>query len=696
MGNGSSTHCRGSTERMFCCVGDDKKRGAVLDFEDAGAVRTEKVATLDAAVNSQMRQEQQARARMFQQISDKDKQIENLNKSLKALNSQQVAPEKDSQVAELEAQVKQLRDLHQSQAKREQVSNQSKKSAAEAQRIAELETTVKVTAAAKAAVEADAAAKEQQIALLTAETVAVSVVKAQAAIEKAVLEKERQTAEQAVLARETQIAALELKLSTASETVAKKEAVQKEAVKKAANDALAKLEADLAVQARQKAAAEQEVTAKEAQIALLELQVLKKEDLESQLLVKVREKFQAENKAAANEKLMEEQMEARVAAQQAAEAKEARIQELQQQVAEMEQLEAELVKLATVRSDENNRIAELEAEVQAKVQAKVVLEASHLQKDQRIASLDSSIHKLEAELEAGKQAQAELDLDNLSALALQAENDKQGQMVSKLSAQVRDLEKEREARLLAEQQCAQKTELVEELEAQLQSAAAFMHTRSGSQEEGPRSPKSRGLLAKVFTIFDADGNHLMDENELLEVGMFVWGPEFDREVAHDMFVALDTDHDGMISIEEFVSPTEQTDQLTKALSGGQFDSAMKDEHIEQAMADARKQVLVKAQRHTERVDRMRDLFAGFDTNGDGRLSHTELYQIGMVLHADEDLAWTTQRNMALMDSMDKDRDGLIDVDEFLFYYKSVIYDVDDEQFELGLETFESVIEVEQL
>ena len=83
----------------------------------------------------------------------------------------------------------------------------------------------------------------------------------------------------------------------------------------------------------------------------------------------------------------------------------------------------------------------------------------------------------------------------MSALALQAENDKQGQMVSQLSAQVRDLEKEREARLLAEQQCAQKTELVEELEAQLQSAA-FMHTSSDSQR-GPGSPKSRGLLAKV-------------------------------------------------------------------------------------------------------------------------------------------------------------------------------------------------------
>ena len=392
--------------RMFCCVGDDKKRGAVLDFEDAGAVRTEKVATLDAAVNSQMRQEQQARARMFQQISDKDKQIANLNKSLKALNSQQVAPEKDSQIAELEAQIKQLRDLHQSQAKREQVNKQPKKSAAEAQRIAELEKTVKATAAAKAAVEADAAAKEQKIAFLTAETEAASAVKAQAAIEKAVLEKERQTAEQAVLARETQIAALELKLSKASETVAKKEAVQKQAVKKAANDALAKLEADLAIQARQKAAAEQEVTAKEAQIALLELQVLKKQDLESELIVKVREKFHADNEAAANRKLLEEQMEARVAAQQEAETKEARILALQEQVAEMSLLEAELVKLASNRSsDENNRIAELEAEVQAKAQAKVVLEASHLQKDERIALLDSSIHKLEAELEAGKQVQ---------------------------------------------------------------------------------------------------------------------------------------------------------------------------------------------------------------------------------------------------------------------------------------------------
>lgn len=36
----------------------------------------------------------------------------------------------------------------------------------------------------------------------------------------------------------------------------------------------------------------------------------------------------------------------------------------------------------------------------------------------------------------------------------------------------------------------------------------------------------------------------------IAVGIFVWGPEFDREVAHDMFVALDTDHNGVISIEE--------------------------------------------------------------------------------------------------------------------------------------------------
>lgn len=40
--------------------------------------------------------------------------------------------------------------------------------------------------------------------------------------------------------------------------------------------------------------------------------------------------------------------------------------------------------------------------------------------------------------------------------------------------------------------------------------------------------------------------------------------------------------------------------------------------------------------------------------------------------------------------MSQDGSGFIEIEEFLRYYKSVIYDVSDERFELGLQTFQKI------
>jgi hypothetical protein len=84
-------------------------------------------------------------------------------------------------------------------------------------------------------------------------------------------------------------------------------------------------------------------------------------------------------------------------------------------------------------------------------------------------------------------------------LLIQAANDKQAQMLSSLESQVRQLEKEREARVLAEEQCAARTEQVLQLEAQLKSATAFMKSPSevASGHHIPRSAEDRTFLSKV-------------------------------------------------------------------------------------------------------------------------------------------------------------------------------------------------------
>eukprot|EP00658_Telonema_sp_P-2_P060949 TRINITY_DN4971_c0_g1_i2.p1 TRINITY_DN4971_c0_g1~~TRINITY_DN4971_c0_g1_i2.p1 ORF type:complete len:419 (+),score=179.62 TRINITY_DN4971_c0_g1_i2:71-1327(+) len=309
-------------------------------------------------------------------------------------------------------------------------------------------------------------------------------------------------------------------------------------------------------------------------------------------------------------------------------------------------------------------------------------------KDKEISFLQAEVNKLkDSVMDTTTMAEEAMEHSNdaEAVMAMQAEIEGSSKRIEHLQGQLDELEKEKSARVKAESKVAEKAQEVAVLEAQL---AAI-----GSQnlENNERVPAEKvGFLAKVFAIFDRDGNHYIDEDELLEIGTFVWGESWTRAMCSDMFEKVDRDKDGKITLEEFIAGHELTRDLLEGFTGDDFDTTMKDEHIMVAMDRARQEVLRKMKRHKQRTHRMKEIFDKFDVDGDGRLSHKELYGVGMALHAEEKLGWTKDRNQRLMKLIDTDGTGFIEIEEFLHYYKSVIYDVSDERFEIGLKTFANV------
>jgi hypothetical protein len=55
------------------------------------------------------------------------------------------------------------------------------------------------------------------------------------------------------------------------------------------------------------------------------------------------------------------------------------------------------------------------------------------------------------------------------------------------------------------------------------------------------------------------------------------------------------------------------------------------------------------------------------------------------------LKWSKKKTKKLQAAMDANKDGLVVLEEFLFYYRSVIYDIPDDQFECGLEEFREAV-----
>lgn len=111
--------------------------------------------------------------------------------------------------------------------------------------------------------------------------------------------------------------------------------------------------------------------------------------------------------------------------------------------------------------------------------------------------------------------------------------------------------------------------------------------------------------------------------------------------------------------------------------------------IEKMMAAAEtvtKRMEAKQRRNRDRRQKFIDAFNAFDLDGSGELSKAEFQYVGEAMHPD---GWTKKQTKHLLRCMDDDGDGLVELDEFLQYYRTVIYDATDEHFEDGLEVFKT-------
>ena len=112
-----------------------------------------------------------------------------------------------------------------------------------------------------------------------------------------------------------------------------------------------------------------------------------------------------------------------------------------------------------------------------------------------------------------------------------------------------------------------------------------------------------------------------------------------------------------------------------------------------AAAAAKRFVRESTIRAQGRRDKIIAVFKGFDVRERGQIGLEEFKNVGEALNWDKGYTkWTSRQNKALFRSMDQNDDGLVVLEEFLYFYRSVIYDIPDDQFERGLKDFHKAVQ----
>jgi len=211
-------------------------------------------------------------------------------------------------------------------------------------------------------------------------------------------------------------------------------------------------------------------------------------------------------------------------------------------------------------------------------------------------------------------------------------------------------------------------------------------------------------IRQVFRELDLDDDGKMDENALLEVGA-VLGLTYeraeekhadgklkqlpwDRHATKLAMDVMDTDHDGYVTEREFCVYYQS---LIEAKSADQFDKYMAKFH--DAAAQVKDQILKGKARLAHRTGTLAAIFKAWDMDMSGHLDKEELRVVGFVMHNGN---WTEAQNQELMKRCDTDGDGEVTLEEFLAFYKPVLYDADDATFERGLSVFRKVTEAAKI
>lgn len=157
----------------------------------------------------------------------------------------------------------------------------------------------------------------------------------------------------------------------------------------------------------------------------------------------------------------------------------------------------------------------------------------------------------------------------------------------------------------------------------------------------------------AFNIFDKDKDGTITREELKSV-MLALGLNPSETEIMDMIDSADTDKNGVIDINEFISlmPSLTGDKSFAAPSSGPASAAEKNSSTSSGSKDLTEE------------EELRKAFKEFDTNGDGVISPEELNQvmqsIGEKLTADE--------IQVIIQEVDNNGDGRIDYNEFCKIY----------------------------